>query len=193
MASPTPPLTDLAAPILAGDPVLSDEHRADLWDTFHNSKSPEELVQHLQPLRVPDDTKKRLYDAKKQSMPPVGPVDKVTAVMQKMTQIDPKMLDLAESHPNVLKTLTAAATTPEKGTESASGGTSPAGKGNIPAAGETPAPLNLPPRPDGLEHFPPIPGNHRRVMAHDGGIYDIPEENVNRAFELDPRLHILNP
>ena len=176
MASPTPPLTDLAAPILAGDPILSDENRADLWDTFHSSKSPEELIQHLQPLVIPDDTKKRLYDAKRQSMPVVGPIDKVTTAMQQLAQIDPKILDVAEAHPNVLKALTSAATTPEKGATATSGASTPAGKGKTPAAGSAPAPVALPPRPDGLEHMPPIPEGHKRVQASDGGIHDIPGE-----------------
>lgn len=206
MSSPTSPFMDHASPILAGDPVLSDANRADLWDIFHSSKDPNELAQHLQslatpadptkqPLVVPEDTKKRLWEAKQKSMPVAGPVDKVTAAMTQLSQIDPKVLEVAESHPNVLKVLTAAATTPEKEVPAASGGPSASPKGKT-AQGDQAAPaLALPPRPDGLEHMPPIPEGHKRVQASDGGIHDIPadDEHLKKAFSIDPRLHVLNP
>jgi hypothetical protein len=206
MASPTSPLMDHVSPILAGDPVLSDENRADLFDIFHASKDPNELSQHLQslatpadpaqqPLAVPDDTKKRLLDAKQKSMPVAGPVDKVTAAMTHLSQMDPKVLDMAESHPNVLKVLTAAATTPEKEPTAAAGGASAAPKGKKAQGDQTSPALAMPPRPDGLEHMPPIPEGHKRVQASDGGIHDIPadDEHLQKAFSVDPRLHVMNP
>ncbi len=203
MSTPPTPLIDHAAPILAGDPVLSDANRADLWDIFHGSKDPAELEQHIQrlafptegqqPLVVPDDTKKRLISAKQQSMPVTGPVDKITSVMNQMTQMDPKALEVAEAHPTVFKTLTAAVAPPEKGAQDGSGATSGDSKGKKAADDGSATPLALPPRADGLEHLPPIPDKHRRVLASDGGIHDIPDENVPKAFELDPRLHVMNP
>lgn len=188
------PFTDHAAPILAGDPSLSDENRAELWDIFHGSKSPEELVQKLQVLAVPDDTKKRLYDEKKLTVPPtVEPISRIATAITQMTQMDPKALDVAESHPTVFKTLTAALTAPEKGADSVSGGTSGAGQGKQPSKDKKTVPLALPARVDGLEHLPPISDGMKRVLASDGGIHDLPEENVAKAFEIDPRLHVLNP
>ena len=47
------PFVDPAAPILAGDPALSDENRAALWDTFHSTKDHNELIQKLQAITAP--------------------------------------------------------------------------------------------------------------------------------------------
>lgn len=193
MSSPTSPFMDHAAPILAGDPALSDQNRADLWDAFHQSKDPQELVQRLAPLVVPDDTKHRLFQAKQASMPVAPPVDKVTAAIQKMTTIDPQTLELAEAHPNVLKAITSAATTPEKAPSEPAAATSPAGKGTKAPEAEKPAPLAQPMRPDGLENLPPIPDDHHRILASDGSIHDIPVANLDKARKIDPLLHVLNP
>lgn len=187
------PFLEPAEPILRGDPAITDEQRADLFDAFH-SKNADELVQHLQPLMIPDDTKKRLLDAKKLSIPPaVEPMDKVAAVMTRMTQLDPQALELAESHPNVFKTMTAAATAPEKGPAGPAGASKAAPKGDTAAGAAQATPLTQPPRPDGLQHLPPIPDGHHRVLASDGGIHDIPVENLEKARAIDPRLHVLNP
>ena len=189
----TPSFTDHAAPILAGEPTITDAQRADLWDIFHNSKDPEELVKHLQPLAVPDDFKRRLWEAKQKGAPKVEPLDKVTDAVTRVAKIDPNVLDLAEAHPNVLKAFTTAATTPEKEATGAQGGSKPAGKGKTQVGGASPAPLAQPPRLDGLEHLPPIPDGHHRILASDGGIHDIPAENIEQARAIDPRLHVLNP
>ena len=188
------PFVDHAAPILAGDPAITDEQRADLWDVFNKSKDHNELAQHLQDMTaVPDDTKQALFDAKKKAIPPVEPLDKVTAAIARIKQIPPDVLEMAESHPNVLKAITSAATTPEKGAGEPAGAGKPAAKGKTAAAGAKPAPLAQPPRPDGLEHLPPIPDGHHRVLASDGGLHDIPAENIEQARAIDPRLHVLNP
>lgn len=189
MSTSPSPFTDPAKSILAGDPALDDAARADLWDTFHDSKDPAELAQKLQPLVVPDDTKRQLYLAKQQLGAVAPPVSKATAAINGLAQIDPRVLDLAESHPNVLKILTAAATTPTKEAGDAAGGTAGTGKGKT----QETAPLVQPPRPDGLEHLPPIPEGHHRVLASDGGLHDIPAANIEKAREIDPRLHVLNP
>lgn len=193
MSTPSSPFMDHAAPVLAGDPALTDEHRANLWDAFHTSKDPNELVQKLAPLAIPDDTKHRLFQAKQASMPAVPPVDKVTAAITRMTSIDPKTLELAESHPNVLKVMTAAATTPEKEAGVDSGASSSKSKGSTSSASKTPSPLAQPPRLDGQQHLPPIPDGHHRILATDGGIHDIPAENLEKARAIDPNMHVLNP
>lgn len=186
------PMTDQAAPLLSSEPTINDNQRADLWDAFH-SKSPEELIQHLQPLAVPDDFKKRFVDAKKKSMPPVDPIDKTASVMNRMASMDPKILDLAERHPNVLRALTTAIAAAEKGSQEAAGANKTAGKGKTSAGSKKPAPLAQPPRADGLEHYAPIPEGHHRVLASDGGIHDIPAENIEQARATDPYMHVLNP
>jgi len=192
--TPMTPFDDPAKPILQGDPALTDDDRAGLWDAFHQSKDADELAQHLQEhelkgVVIPDDTKKRLYQAK-QVVTPVDPVAKTKSVMQQMAQIDPQVLELAESHPNVLKTLTAAAGIGAKPAGEPAGGSKAAGKGKTPADAQ---PLAQPPRIDGQPHLPPIPDGHRRILASDSSIHDIPEENLEKARRIDPRLHVLNP
>lgn len=171
------PFIDHAVPILAGDPAITDEQRADLHDIFHGSKDPAELAQHLQPLAVPDDTKRKLYEAKKLTIPPM------VEVLNQMAKIDPQALDLAETHPNVLKALTAA-NTPEKGASGAAGASTPKSKGNT--AGKASSAPTV--KPD----VPPTPSGHALVKASDGGLHHIPAENVDKAKEIDPELQVLH-
>jgi hypothetical protein len=192
MSSPASPFTDHAAPVLAGEPTINDAQRADLWDAFH-TKNADELAQHLQPLTLPDDFKHKLWQAKQQSIPAIAPVDKVTAAMKQLAQVDSQVLEVAEAHPNVLKAMTSAATTPEKEAGVDSGASSSKRKGDAASALKKPAPLAQPPRPDGLEPLPSIPDGHHRILSSDGGIHDIPVENLDKAREIDPRLHVLNP
>ena len=192
MSTTPSPFMDHAAPILAGEPTIDDNQRADLHDAFY-SKNADELAEHLKPMAVPDDFKHKLWTAKQQSAPAVPTVDKVTDAMTKLAQIDPKVLEVAEAHPNVLKAMTSAATTPEKGAQEGAGGAPSAGKGKVSGDAAKPPILAQPPRPDGLEHLPPIPDGHHRVLASDGGIHDIPAENIEQARAIDPRLHVMNP
>ena len=105
------PTSDPAAPVLENDTALDDQSRADLWDVFHNSKSGEELASKLQPLTaVSDDTKARLYDAKRLATPAVDPVEQTLSTIRRLAQIEPAVADFAEKHPNLLKTFLAAST-----------------------------------------------------------------------------------
>jgi hypothetical protein len=183
MASPTSPFIDHAAPILAGDPTLSDQQRGDLWDAFH-TKNPDELVQHLQAQAIPDETKQALHVAKQASIPAVDPADKIAAVMTKMTQMDPTALALAEAHPTVFKTLAAAANPPDKGAPNASGASKGKSKGDTAGATKKPAALT----PD----VPATPSGHALVQDSKGGLYHIPHENVGQAKTIDPQLQILH-
>jgi hypothetical protein len=194
MASPTSPFAaSPAEPILRGDPALSDEQRADLFDAFH-SKNSAELVQHLQTLAIPEDTKHKLFQAKQASTPPVAPLDKVTEAMTRLKQLDPEVLEASESHPNVLKALVGAATAPDKAASGDSGGGTAGGGSKTSSTAKKPSqPLVQPPRIDGLPHLPPIADGHKRLLASDGGLHDVPEENVEQARAIDPRLHVLNP
>jgi hypothetical protein len=109
------PVHDPAAKILRGDPLLTDMQRADLWDTYAESKDHNALRSKLQPLAVPDDTKLRLIRAKflEQTADPPSKIDKAAAALSKLTQIDPEVLDFAESHPVVAKAFIDAVTSGE--------------------------------------------------------------------------------
>lgn len=96
---------DLAAPILAAEPGLSQSDRADLWDHFHQSADAGELSQRLIAAPISDDLRSRLLRAKEISMPVPGPVDRVTDAMNKMKGMDPAALDLAEKHPKLLQAI----------------------------------------------------------------------------------------
>lgn len=167
---------DPAAPILAGDPALDDDTRASLWDSFHQSKDPQELTRVLEPYAVPDDTKKRLLAAKQQATP-LSTSNPAATAIDALSSIPQQSLDVAESHPNVLKALIEGMKTPEQ-----------AGGGETPEV-KKPA---LTPRPDGQKHFKPIPDGHYRILASDGGIHDIPVANIDIARRIDPLLHVLN-
>jgi hypothetical protein len=192
MSTPSSPFQDHASPILQGDPSLSDQQRSDLWDAFH-SKNSDELVQHLAPLVIPDETKHKLFVAKQAAAPVAPPVDKVTEAVQKMANLDPKTMDLVEAHPNLLKAFTTAATTEPKPAQEPSGATSAAPKPATAGKTAKPAAAPLAPRADGQPHFPPIPDGHKRILASDGGVHDLPEERLADAQKIDPNLHILNP
>ena len=193
------PFSDPAFPILDGDPAINDSQRADLHDAFFNTKSPEELVAKLQPLVVPEDTKDKLYQAKKSLMPAVAPLDKAIGAINTLKSLPPEVADYAEAHPTLAKLLIGAATTPEKAADeagaapAASSTTRKGGKSSTSKKASAAAPVVLPPRPDGLEHFPPIPDGHKRILASDFGVHDVPEENVAKVFAIDPRAQILNP
>jgi len=89
--------TDLAADVLRNTPGISDIERADIWDMYHDSKDANELSQRLQQYATPGDVKYEILRAKKES----APRDALVA----MSQLEPKLLALAEAHPNVLKAL----------------------------------------------------------------------------------------
>lgn len=96
---------DRAAPVLRAASELDDTQRAELHDQFHNSRNPDELAHLLQSSPVPDDVKHQLYDAKKQSMPPVDPVEKAIAVVNRIGQLSPKTLELAKKYPRTVAAL----------------------------------------------------------------------------------------
>lgn len=185
MSTTPSPFMDHAAPILNADPTLSDEFRASLWDAFH-SKNSDELVQHLTPLAIPDDTKHKLFQAKQIASPPVKaePVDKVTAAIGKMVALPPDVLDKAEQHPQVLKAFTTAATTAEPAPQAAPSEPNAAPKGKkTPEAPEAPSvPADVPATPSG----------HALVHSSNGSHYHIPVANLDGARKIDPDLTVLH-
>jgi hypothetical protein len=101
-----------------------------------------------------------------------------------VAQIDPKVLDLAETHPNVLKTLTTAAMQEEKTAGDVQGASKeprapkvPTGKTKVPAASTD---------------IPQTPVGHALVRTRDGGIHHLPVENIESARKIDPQLQVLH-
>jgi hypothetical protein len=113
--SPTPeemrqnPMHDCAEHILRLE-LASDEVRANAWEAFHQSQTPEELVTNLRPIPISDETKRALLLAKQITQPPPTPVDKVVSALGAMAKMNPHVLAAAESHPTVAKALIDAAT-----------------------------------------------------------------------------------
>lgn len=177
------PYIDAAAPILAGAPELNDDQRADLHDIFHGSKDSEELVQKLQSYKAPDHVKASLFDAKHASMPGQEPVAKTLAAISKVKEIPADVLDLAESHPNVLKALTGAANTPEKEAGKPAGEGKPAGDGKTPAAKKL---------PEMVPDVPATPSGHALVHTSDHRFHHIPVANIDKARQIDPNLTVLH-
>ena len=112
-ASPAPstvptdsPFYDPAKQILTTAP-LDDATRADVWDHFYAAKTPQELSTRLQSLSLPADISQQLWDAKKHTMPVPSATDKLVEAIKRMAAMDPRTLDLAESHSNVLKSFLA--------------------------------------------------------------------------------------
>jgi hypothetical protein len=177
------PYIDHAAPILAGEPTITDDDRSNLWDIFHGSKDSEELVQKLQSYEAPDHVKASLFDAKHASMPGQEPVAKTLAAISKVKEIPADVLDLAESHPNVLKALTGAANTPEKEAGKPAGEGKPVGDGKVSTAKKTPLVA-----PD----VPVTPAGHALVHTSDHRFHHIPVANIDKARQIDPNLTVLH-
>lgn len=180
------PFLDPAKPILAAHPAITDDQRADLWDVFHDSKNSSDLASKLQPMAIPDDLKHHLFVAKDATAPAPGPapLDKVTAAIERVTKMDPKVLDLAETHPNVLKTLTTAALQDGKEAGEAAGGSKSAKAPKTPT-GKTKAPA-------AATDIPATPSGHALVRTSDGGLHHLPVENIEKARQRDPQLQVLH-
>jgi hypothetical protein len=179
------PFMDHAAPILAGEPTITDQQRADLHDAFY-TKNSDELVNHLTPLAIPDDLKRKLFDAKQLSSPPakIDPVDKVTAAVQKLASLDPQVRQTAEASPNLLKAFTTAATTPDKEPQAAPSAPEAAPKGK-----KTPDAEEAPSVPTDV---PATPSQHALIHASNGGHYHVPVANLDVARKADPNLTVLH-
>jgi hypothetical protein len=92
------PFTDLISPVLSGEPAITDDQRADIWDAAFKTTNSDEFAQHLAPLDVPTDLKARLYTAHKQQSAPTDPLDKIVNALQRLKEIDTETLDKAEKH-----------------------------------------------------------------------------------------------
>jgi hypothetical protein len=97
------PWHDAAAPILSAAAGVPDGVLAEAWDAYHQSKHSNELVTKLAGLNLPDGIKHQLYQAKVDSTPPLTAVDKVFDAINRLGTLDPKVRDIAENHPTLLK------------------------------------------------------------------------------------------
>jgi hypothetical protein len=97
-------LHDHAKDILSNAP-LDDSTKADLWDHWHDARDTHELSTRLADMDIPSDVAESLIAAKKLSEPSLTALDRATAAIHRMTQIDPQTLELAEKYPNVFRHL----------------------------------------------------------------------------------------
>lgn len=92
-------LIDHALPVLAFEPTIDDDQRADLWDKFHTSADADELAQRL-PMDLQPKLKADLLAAKRESEEPA-----VIRAIRMMAKMDPQILDAVEKDPRILETL----------------------------------------------------------------------------------------
>ena len=94
---------DRPAQILAAEPSINDSHRAGLWDLYHSAQNETELAQHLAEMPIPDRLKNQLVAAKTALK---SKLDRTAEAIRRIRTIDPKVLEIAEAHPAVLKHFT---------------------------------------------------------------------------------------
>jgi len=97
------PTEDHAAKILAADTRLDDETRANAWDIYHTSATPQELVRNLSSLSIPNSTKYALWTAKSATAPAQSNVEKAANALQEMAKVDPQALEIANKFPKITK------------------------------------------------------------------------------------------
>lgn len=94
--------TDIAEAILRADQGLDDVQRADLHDAYYTARDENELVGRLRDIHAPGDTQYLLTAAWKDSRPTPHPAQEALTAM---SQLDPALLDLAEKHPQTVRSL----------------------------------------------------------------------------------------
>jgi predicted HD phosphohydrolase len=87
---------------------LSPEQRADLWQTFHSSATPEILAQKLQPHNVSNALKHELWAAKHMTAPQPSHLDKISEALHRVARLNPEVLEAAKNNPTVAKALISA-------------------------------------------------------------------------------------
>jgi len=104
------PTDDHAYRILKGipDDVMSMDSKADAWQHYYDARDSKDLVNRLMNFDAPLNVKHDLYEAKKNFSDPVPtPMDRATDAVHRISALDPRVLEIAESHPNILKSLMA--------------------------------------------------------------------------------------
>jgi hypothetical protein len=100
-----PKFRDHAFAVLHGEPTLTDNQRADLWSRFHAAKNTTELAAQLQPMPLRPDLKSQLLYAKNKPSIEYDALDKTVEAVKRLSTLDSKVLELAESHPAVMNAL----------------------------------------------------------------------------------------
>ena len=103
-----PKFIDHAFPVLYGEPTFGkdDEKRSQLWDLFHSSRDVNELAQQL-PEGLHPDFVRSFLKAKSKPSVQIDKTDMADKILGTMQKISPEALDIAEAHPNILKSLMA--------------------------------------------------------------------------------------
>ncbi len=96
-------MSDPAQHILASEPSLSNEQRADIWDDFLTAPHARALSARLAARNLPPQVVDLLLEAKRASEPEPSPTSHIETAIKAMSQLDPKLLELAESHPQLLR------------------------------------------------------------------------------------------
>jgi hypothetical protein len=101
-----PNLVERAEPILRAAEGIDDSQRADLFDHYYDAKSSAELASRLNGIPVSEDLKQELIAAKRLSEPEPTVMDKTVSAINRLASIPQSVLDIAEKHPVVFKTMT---------------------------------------------------------------------------------------
>jgi hypothetical protein len=100
-----------AEPILRAAQGISDVDRADLFDAYHESENANDLAGRLQSVEgLSPDIASKLIAAKHSSEPVPSNLDRAVEAIHSVAKLDPQILEVAESHPVVMRGLVSAAT-----------------------------------------------------------------------------------
>lgn len=104
-----PRLHDHARRILDGsldNGEIDEQTAGDVWEKVHSSKSSAELAQHLMNADIPTSARDELRQAKRLYEP--SALERAVEAVKSVAQLDPAVLEAAESHGTVLKHIAAA-------------------------------------------------------------------------------------
>ena len=98
-----PRLHDSAKDILSAAVGMNDDQRATAWEHFHSVRDSKDLAQRLHTVDAPNDVKSALFTAKQISDPVPTHAEKIVDAINRMVAMDPRELEISESHPNILR------------------------------------------------------------------------------------------
>lgn len=99
------PYLDNAKRILGDESSLDKSDRSNLWEIVHSTRDMKELSQRLANTDIPAHVEEALLAAKKLAEPkaPEPESHPVLDALNRLVKIDPKVVEIAESHPTVLR------------------------------------------------------------------------------------------
>ena len=100
----TSPFADPAEPILRSHGIDVDT-AAGVWDIFHAARTSKQLIEQLQPLKIPDAVKHELVIAKQKTDPKPGwrdRVERAVQVVKTVAALPREHVETSERHPKVL-------------------------------------------------------------------------------------------